>query len=288
MALQLKKATRQQVKIKLGVSAPTGFGKTYSSLLLAKGLVGKWDKIAVIDSENGSADLYAHLGDYYTLTMKPPYTIDAFASAMNECVKAGIECVIVDSTYHYWHGKGGLLEYNNNLGGRFQDWAKTNPLWSKFLDTILQAPVHVICTSRKKQAYEIVEVNGKKQVEKKGMEDQIRDGFEYELTVNFNIITPNHLAQQTKDRTGLFDGKQDFVITEETGILIKDWCEQGVQPKEEVIPITKPFPNDKQWQQLLTKAATDKDTVSKAQQHFTLTLAQINQLQDAYSEPTGN
>ena len=56
----------------------------------------------------------------------------------------------------------------------------------------------------------------------------------------------------------------------------------------EVIPVEKPFPNDKQWQQLLTKAATDKDTVSKAQQHFTLNLAQINKLQDAYSEPAGN
>lgn len=239
---QLKTATRQKTKIKIGISAPTGFGKTYSALLLAYGLVDDWSKIAVIDTENGSADLYSDLGNYNTLTMEPPYTVDNFINAFNVCLKAGMECIIIDSTFHYWHGKGGLLEYNSQLGGRFQDWAKTNPLWHKWLDTILQAPVHVICTSRKKQAYEIVENNGKKTVEKKGMEDQIRDGFEYELTVNLNIVSGNHLASQTKDRTRLFVDKQDFVITPETGRLIRKWCETGahVKPQQpEAIPAPK-------------------------------------------------
>ena len=228
MAL-LRKASKKQAKIKLALSAPTGFGKTYSALLLAKGLVGSWDKIAVIDTENESADLYSDLGGYFVVPMKPPYTVDSFKQAVKSCVNEGIECVIVDSTYHYWHGKGGLLEYNSNLGGNsFANWAKTNPLYSDFLDTILQTNAHFICTSRKKQAYEIVENNGKKSVEKKGMEDQIRDGFDYEMTIAFNIVSANHLVEVSKDRTRLFTDKQSFVITEKTGEEIKAWCETGV------------------------------------------------------------
>lgn len=227
--LELRKATRKKVKIKMSVSAPTGFGKTYSSLLLAYGITGDWSKIAVIDSENESADLYSDLGEYNVISMKPPYDVASFCSAVDACLAGGIEVIIVDSTYHYWHGKGGLLEYNNSLGNNsFANWAKTNPMYAKWLDKILQSPAHFICTSRKKQAYEIVENNGKKTVEKKGMEDQIRDGFSYEMTISFNITTAGHLTEVDKDRTRLFADKPEFIITSKTGELIKNWCELGI------------------------------------------------------------
>jgi hypothetical protein len=226
--MQLQLASRKKVKIKMAISAPTGFGKTYSALLLAFGITGDWSKIAVIDSENESASLYSDLGEYYTIPMQPPYTVDNFCAAVKACVDGGIEVIIIDSTYHYWHGKGGMLEYNNNLGGRYQDWAKTNKVYSRWLDTILQTPVHFICTSRKKQAYEIVKTDGKTTVEKKGMEDEIRSGFDYEMTVAFDIINDKHMAASAKDRTRLFADKPEFVITSETGKLIKEWCETGV------------------------------------------------------------
>ena len=34
--MELKKAERKKVKLKIGMSGASGFGKTYSSLLLAK------------------------------------------------------------------------------------------------------------------------------------------------------------------------------------------------------------------------------------------------------------
>lgn len=229
--MELKKATRKKVKIKMAISAPTGFGKTYSALLLAFGITNDWSKIAVIDSENESASLYSDLGGYFTIPMEPPYTVQSFCDAVDVCIKGGIEVIIVDSTYHYWHGKGGLLEYNNSLGSNsFANWQKTNPLYAKWLDKILQTPAHFICTSRKKQSYEIVENNGKKTVEKKGMDDQIRDGFSYEMTISFNITTSGHLCEVDKDRTRMFVDKPDFVITSKTGELIKQWCDQGEDP----------------------------------------------------------
>jgi len=67
MSIQLKKATRKQVKLRLGLSAVSGGGKTMSALLLAYGMTNDWAKIAVIDTENGSASLYNHLGDFNTI-----------------------------------------------------------------------------------------------------------------------------------------------------------------------------------------------------------------------------
>ncbi len=235
--MQLRQASKKKVKIKMAISAPTGFGKTYSALLLAHGITNNWSKIAVIDSENESADLYSDLGEYQVISMKPPYNVDSFEKAVNMCQAAGIEVCIVDSTYHYWHGKGGLLEYNQSLGGRYQDWAKTNPLYARWLNAILQTPMHFICTSRKKQAYEISkDSQGKIIVEKKGMEDQIRDGFDYEMTLAFDISNDQHLAKAVKDRTRMYMNKQEFVITEETGKEILEWCNTGAEPETNGLP----------------------------------------------------
>ncbi|HWJ24936.1 MAG TPA: AAA family ATPase [Flavisolibacter sp.] len=232
--MQLQLATRESVKLRMSISSPTGFGKTYGALLIAYGITEDWSKIAVVDTENRSASLYAHLGKYYTIPLTPPFTTDKYIQAIEVCEKGGIEVIILDSITHVWKGEGGLLEYNNSLGGKYQDWAKTTPLYQKWLNKILNSSCHIISTMRKKQAYSMVTENGKTKVEKKGMEDEIRDGFDYEMTVAFEIINDNHLAKTSKDRTQMFDGKPEFVITSETGRMIKDWCEAGVDVTQEI------------------------------------------------------
>lgn len=291
--MQLQVATRKRVKIKMSIASPTGFGKTYSALLLAHGITGDWSKIAVIDSENESASLYSDLGKYFTIDMKPPYTVDKFCQAVKMCVDGGIEVIIVDSTYHYWHGKGGLLEYNNSLGGRYQDWAKTNPLYAKWLNTILQTPAHFICTSRKKQAYEMVKTDGKVTVEKKGMEDEIRSGFDYEMTIAFNIVNAGHMAETGKDRTRLFEGKPEFVITSETGKLVKQWCEEGIEAPPIVdTPPSKPKSplTEKSFAALIKKAEACKTTeeVEGLQKQISDTLVLTDEQSLKFVEVIGN
>lgn len=263
--MELQLATRKKVKIKIGISSPTGYGKTYSALLIAHGMTNDWSKIAVIDSENESASLYSDLGGYYTIPMAPPYTVDKFVQAVQACVKGGIEVIIVDSTYHYWHGPGGLLEHNQKLGGRYQDWAKTNPLYLRWLNAILQTPVHFICTSRKKQAYEMTkDSDGKVHVEKKGMEDQVRDGFDYEMTVAFTINNDQHMTSSAKDRTRMYSGRQDFVITEETGKEILKWCEMGIEPPPPTV-FTPTEVMRKEAKDLLDNSALDDNGRALAQ-----------------------
>ncbi len=237
--MQLKKATRQQVKLRLNLSAPSGAGKTYSALLLAKGLVGDWDKIAVIDTENRSASLYEHLGSFNVIDLAPPFSPERYSEAITTCVNAGMECIIIDSSTHEWNGAGGCIEINERLaqskykGNTWSAWNETTPRHDKFINTVLQCPIHVITCTRSKM--ETVMGDDRK-VKKVGMKDIQREGWEYELTVSLSIDRDTHMAIPSKDRTELFEGKEPFIITEATGKLIADWCNKGIA----VEPIVKP------------------------------------------------
>jgi hypothetical protein len=225
--IQLKKATRKQVKLRLNISAPSGAGKTYSALRMAKGLCGDWSKIAVIDTENGSASLYSDLGDFNVVDLSPPFQPEKYIQALKACEDAGIEVVIIDSSSHEW---ACLLEENEVLaqasfrGNTWSAWSKTTPRHDKFVNAVLHCNAHIITCTRSKM--ETVMGEGKK-VHKVGMKDQQREGWEYELTVSLNIDRDTHLAIPSKDRTNLFEGKQPFLITEETGELIANWCNSG-------------------------------------------------------------
>ena len=231
--MELKKATRKKSKLRLNISGPAGSGKTYSALLMAKGLVKDWGKIAVVDTENGSASLYSHLGDFQTIDMQAPFTPESYIQAIDICVKAGIECIILDSSSHEWSGPGGCIEINEHLaqskfkGNTWSAWSQTTPRHDAFVQKVLQCNAHVITCTRSKM--ETVMTDDKK-VKKLGMKDIQREGWEYELTVSLNVDRDTHTAIASKDRTELFEGKDPFIITEATGELIKQWCEQGEDP----------------------------------------------------------
>jgi hypothetical protein len=271
----LRKATRQKAKIRLGLSAVSGGGKTYSALLIAFGLCGDWSKIAIVDSENNSADLYAHLGGYNVLSLTPPFTPEKYIEAIVQCESAGMEVIIVDSITHEWEGKGGCLEIVESLGGKYQDWAKVTPRHQAFIRAITQSPCHIITTVRRKQDYEMVkDGNGKLKVEKAGLKEITREGFEYELTINLEIDI-RHNAIASKDRTLLFMGKPEFVPSVTTGKMIADWCEQGTEvlsPKQKT-----------EWYLKLHNCTTRKELV----QLYNKNKAEVDkslQLQNLFSE----
>lgn len=233
--MQLRKATRKKARIRLGLSAVSGGGKTYSAILIARGLSGDLSKVAIIDTENGSADLYAHLGDYNVLPLVAPFSPERYTEAIRTCEKAGMEVIIIDSISHEWDGKGGCLEIVESLGGKYQDWAKVTPRHQAFLESILHSPSHIITTVRRKQDYEMIKEGNRIRVEKGGLREVTREGFEYELTINLEMDI-RHNAMASKDRTNLFMGKPAFVPGVQTGELIAKWCEQG----EEDFTILRP------------------------------------------------
>lgn len=222
--MNLRQSERKQAKIRMALQGSAGSGKTYSSLLLAKGLTGDFSKVAVIDTENGSADLYAHLGGYGVITLTPPFTPQKYVEAITLCEKAGIEVIIMDSISHCWDY---LLDYHSSLAGNsFTNWAKIKPLEKIFLEKILHSPCHIIATMRTKQDYVLNQKDGKMVPEKVGLKSVQRDGLDYEFTLVFDVDI-KHFAVSSKDRTGLFMGQPEFIISEETGKMILDWCKSG-------------------------------------------------------------
>lgn len=229
--MQLTKATRKKVKLRLGVDGVAGSGKTKGSLRLAYGLCGDWTKIAVIDTENSSASLYSNMGEYLVLDLAPPYSPERCIEAIKACEDAGMEVIIFDSTSHEWSGAGGCLEINESLAqAKFRSntwsaWSETTPRHEKFLHAMLQSKCHIIACARSKMETVMGE---DKKVKKVGMKNIQRDTTEYEWSLQLSIDRDTHKATAGKDRTELFENKDPFFITEETGKTIREWCETGI------------------------------------------------------------
>jgi len=230
--MQLQQASKKRAKIKMALQGPSGSGKTYSALLIAYGITNDWSSIAVIDTENHSANLYAHLGKYNVLNIDAPFTPEKFIQAIKLCETAGMKTIIIDSITHEWES---ILDIHANMAGNsFTNWSKLTPVHNNFVQTILQSPLHIIATIRTKQDYVLQEKNGKQVPEKVGLKAITREGMDYEFTIVLDIDIKHH-ATASKDRTQLFIDKPEFTITSDTGARILQWCNQTdeVEIKEE-------------------------------------------------------
>ena len=232
MSMLLQKAKRKNAKLKMALQGPSGSGKTYSALLLAYGLCKDWNKIAVIDTENHSSELYADLGDFNVLPILDPFTPEKYLEAISVCELEGMEVIIIDSISHEWDGTGGILDIHGNMAGNsFSNWSKVTPRHNDFTSGIIQSPCHIICTIRTKQDYVLSDKNGKMVPEKVGLKGVTRDGMDYEFTLVFDIDI-KHNASASKDRTGLFADKPSKPLTTLEGMLLKSWCETDLSAEE--------------------------------------------------------
>jgi hypothetical protein len=280
--MQLRKATRKKAKLRLGLSAVSGAGKTMSALLIASGMT-TWDKIALIDTENGSGDLYSHLGEYNVITLAAPFTPERYIEAIKACETAGMDVIIIDSITHEWDGKGGILEIHGNMqGNSFTNWGKVNPRHTAFINTILESKCHIITTVRRKQEYEMTkDSTGKANVEKLGMKEVTREGWEYEVTANLELDI-KHNATSSKDRTGLFDGQPPFIPSAETGKMLLEWCEQGEETPK---PIKELLTNEHPKWNGIIQALRDGRTMEQLKEKFTLSESTEQEIVNLLSIP---
>lgn len=236
--MKFTKAERKKSKLRLALTGPSGSGKTRGALLIAKGLGGR---IAVIDTEQGSASLYSHLCDFDTLELTAPYSPERYREAIAAADNEGYDVLIIDSASHEWNGIGGCLEINEQLaqakfrGNTWSAWNETTPRHRKFIDAMLQSRMHIICTGRSKTETSQEEINGKKKVVKLGMKTEQREGFEYDFTVVLDLTHDQHFANPSKDRTGLFGG-DPAKIDESTGVRLKEWLEAGAVETKQTDP----------------------------------------------------
>ncbi|MBR0079075.1 MAG: ATP-binding protein [Synergistaceae bacterium] len=226
-----RKAEKKKAKLRLAITGVAGSGKTYGALKIAQGLGGR---IAMIDTENGSGDLYSDKFDYDICSITAPYTVQKYLRAIQEAEEAGYNVLIIDSLSHAWAGEGGLLDLQGKItdssrsGNSWAAWRQITPQQKRLIEMILSSKCHVIATMRSKTEYIQVENDqGKKEVRKIGLAPIQREGVDYEFTTVFDLAI-NHFASVSKDRTGIFDG-QIFQLSEETGEKLKEWLDNGVE-----------------------------------------------------------
>ena len=225
--MEFRKAERKKAKLRLGITGTAGSGKTYGALLVAKGLGGK---TVLLDTENGSGDLYANIFDYDVGAITAPYDVRKYMQAIYEAEKAGYEIIIIDSLSHAWAGSGGLLDMQGQITdsnprvNSFTAWRKVTPLHNKLIEMMLNSSCHIIATMRSKTEYVLVEnEKGKQEPRKMGLAPIQRDGMDYEFTTVFDL-NQNHSVNVSKDRTSLFDG-EIFTLSELTGQKLKQWLD---------------------------------------------------------------
>ncbi|MDO7787896.1 ATP-binding protein [Desulforamulus aquiferis] len=224
MSVQFKRAERKRAKLRLALAGPAGAGKTYSALLIAFGLGGP---VAMIDTERGSGELYAHLGPYDVCTLTAPFTPEKYIEAIKAAEQAGYQTIIIDSLTHAWAGSGGVLDIQGHAadksGNSWSAWRQVTPRHNDLVDTMLQSKCHIIVTMRSKMEHIQTTENGKTVIKKVGMNPIQRDGMDYEFTL-FLDLDITHLASASKDRTSLFDG-QVFKPNQEIGQKLLTWLD---------------------------------------------------------------
>jgi hypothetical protein len=229
MTIQIRKAKRSATKLRLLLTGPSNSGKTWGAILIAKGLGGR---CVIIDTEQGSSDIYDSLHDFDVIDLKPPFTPESYIDAIQTAETAGYEVIVVDSISHEWSGKGGCLELVDEVarakfkGNTWSAYSEITPRHRAFIDAMLRSSAHIIATGRAKTETAQVEENGRKKVVKLGMKTETRDGVEYEFTIVLDLVHDGHFATVSKDRTNLFN-TDPKPISVETGKRLAAWLAAG-------------------------------------------------------------
>lgn len=235
------RATKTRAKARVAITGPAGSGKTYSALLIATSL---GSRVAVIDTEHGSASKYADRFVFDSLELDN-YHPQNYIAAINAAVADAYEVVVVDSLSHAWAGTGGILELVDQAAARSQSnnsfgaWKDVTPLQNQLVNTILAAPIHIIATMRSKTEYVVEQVNGKSVPRKVGLAPIQRENVEYEFDIVGQMDMANNMIVQKSrcpDFAGAIIPKPGSAFAER----LRAWLEAGVEAPAE--PVANPAP----------------------------------------------
>lgn len=243
-----KRATRKRIKARVALVGPTGSGKTYTALSLAKTL---GDSIAVIDSENGSASRYFGMRlagherplEFDVCELQKDFSPRNYVARIAEAEAAGYDVLIIDSLSHAWAGTEGALDMVDKARAKakgdnsFTAWRHVTPEHNKLVDALVGCSCHLIVTMRTKTEYVIETVNGKSVPRKVGLTPVQRDGIEYEFDV-VGEMDAEHELVITKTRCQDLDGFREVRPGPQFGTRLRAWLDDG----EVVAPAVEPTP----------------------------------------------
>lgn len=231
-----QRATKKNAKLRLFISGVSGGGKTKTSLRIAHGLGGR---VAVIDTEKGSASKYAHQFQFDVAELSD-FSIDSYVKAITAA--RGYDILIIDSLSHAWQS---LLEYVDQIaatkfrGNSWSAWSEATPKHRELVDAILGFPGHIIATSRAATEWtqEQDKQTGKVKPVKVGLKPEQGKGIEYEFDV-VATINAEHQMKVEKDRTELVQDKVIDHPGEDLGKLWAEWLASDMPIETKTVDTT--------------------------------------------------
>ena len=233
--MALQKATRVGVTPLIALYAQSGAGKTYSALLLARGFVGPDGLIALIDSENRRASLYADVipGGFEVENLKQPYRPKTYIAAIREVEKSGAKIGIIDSGSHEWESEGGVrdMAVDEEKAGKkgMLAWNMPKNEHAKFVRALMTSHIPWIICLRAKYKMTVTMEKGKMVPVKDEFISPIQnEEFLFEMTAHMEIRM-DHTVRLTKwshpELKKCFPSNGP--ITTETGSMVAKWCAAG-------------------------------------------------------------
>lgn len=228
-----KPAVKEEAKLRLAIAGPSGSGKTFTALAVGTAL----GRVALVDTEHGSASKYADIFQFDVLNLDPPFHPARFVEAIRAAEQGGYDVVVLDSISHAWNGTGGVLEIVEQAAKRFKGnsyvgWQEGTPAHNLLIEGIVGAGIHVIATMRSKQEYILVEKGGKQVPQKVGMAPIQRDSMEYEFDVYLEMTMDNDAIVQ-KTRCPLLTGAVLPKPGADLAGVLQEWLSGAAPPSDE-------------------------------------------------------
>lgn len=240
-----QKASKKQVKARIAIDGPSGSGKTFTALTAATALADS-GKIAVIDTEHGSASLYSDAFAFDVLELAN-FSPETYTHAIHAAERAGYAVIVIDSLSHAWEGEGGALDLADDATRRqktpnsYTAWKEVTPIHRKMVDAILSSPAHIVATMRSKMDYvQEKDANGRTTIRKIGLAPVQRAGMEYEFTL-VGDMDLDHTIVISKSRCPALADAVQARPNIAFFTKFRDWLNTGAPATQTIPTQTVPF-----------------------------------------------
>lgn len=244
MTFQFRPAIKSAAKLLVGVYSESGNGKTYSSLLLARGFVGPSGTVGMLETESGRGEIYVDVipGGYQVCSIASNFSPEEYGKAIALAEAQKFDALIIDSASHEWESIGGVLD----MAAKNQADGKKGPLvWQRpkmehakhFVLRLMASPIPLIVVNMRAK-YPMREVpkqqgGGKEWARSDKLEPKQSDDILFEMLIH-GWIDAEHKYHVTKYpnaipelRNVVKDGEP---LSIETGERLKRWASGRVAP----------------------------------------------------------
>lgn len=238
--LNIRPVQSGQSKAVIGIAGISGSGKTYTALLIARGMVNKASEIGFLDTENKRGSLYADIldGKFMIGDLYPPFSPSRYAQAIKEFQEAGVKVLVIDSVTHEWEGEGGCDDIANapkadGSQRRVANWIGAKREHKQFMNVLLQSNMDIICCIRAREKTDFKDPTKPVSL---GIQPICEKNFMFEMTSSLLMLDEGKRQTFLKIPSFLKESFGNGVgyLGIETGKKIRQWLDQGEKESPEI------------------------------------------------------